>query len=116
MLEKAKTYLVKNKASLLEQAIILVQHALAHTQPEPSLEKKFAIFITSLNERLCRMETTLASGSLINSQASLSGSTNTDRTNRGNTRSNYYYYYYYSSISACSPRAGTDNIHICASL
>jgi hypothetical protein len=26
------------------------------------------------------------------------------------------YYYYYSSISACSPRAGTDNIHICASL
>jgi hypothetical protein len=27
-----------------------------------------------------------------------------------------YYYYYYSSISACSPRAGTDNIHICASL
>jgi hypothetical protein len=28
----------------------------------------------------------------------------------------HYYYYYYSSISACSPRAGTDNIHICASL
>jgi hypothetical protein len=25
-------------------------------------------------------------------------------------------YYYYSSISACSPRAGTNNIHICASL
>jgi hypothetical protein len=30
--------------------------------------------------------------------------------------SSNYYYYYYSSISACSPRAGTDNIHICASL
>jgi hypothetical protein len=28
----------------------------------------------------------------------------------------YYYYYYYSSISACSPRAGTNNIHICAPL
>jgi hypothetical protein len=28
----------------------------------------------------------------------------------------YYYYSYYSSISACSPRAGTDNIHICAPL
>jgi hypothetical protein len=27
-----------------------------------------------------------------------------------------YYYYYYSSISACSPRAGTNNIHICAPL
>jgi hypothetical protein len=27
-----------------------------------------------------------------------------------------YYYYYYTSISACSPRAGTDNIHICAPL
>jgi hypothetical protein len=26
------------------------------------------------------------------------------------------YYYYYTSISACSPRAGTDNIHICAPL
>jgi hypothetical protein len=24
-----------------------------------------------------------------------------------------YYYYYSSSISACSPRAGTDNIHVC---
>jgi hypothetical protein len=28
----------------------------------------------------------------------------------------YYYYYYYYSISACSPRAGTNNIHICAPL
>jgi Reverse transcriptase (RNA-dependent DNA polymerase) len=28
----------------------------------------------------------------------------------------HYYYYYYTSISACSPRAGTDNIHICAPL
>jgi hypothetical protein len=28
----------------------------------------------------------------------------------------HYYYYYYSSISACSPRAGTDNIHVCAPL
>ena len=27
-----------------------------------------------------------------------------------------YYYYYSSSISACSPRAGTDNIHVCAFL
>jgi hypothetical protein len=27
-----------------------------------------------------------------------------------------YYYYSSSSISACSPRAGTDNIHICAPL
>jgi hypothetical protein len=28
----------------------------------------------------------------------------------------YYYYYYSSSTSACSPRAGTDNIHVCAPL
>jgi hypothetical protein len=28
----------------------------------------------------------------------------------------YYYYYYYSSISACSPRAGTNNIYVCAPL
>jgi DNA polymerase III alpha subunit len=88
MLEKAKTHLAKNKASLLEQAISLVQHALAHTQPEPSLEEKFATFAASLNKRLCRMETTLASRSPASSQASLSGSTNTDKTNRGNIRSN----------------------------
>jgi hypothetical protein len=88
MLEEAKTHLKKNKASLLEQAISLVQHALAHTQPEPSLEKKFATFAASLNERLYRMETTLASRSPISSQASLSGSINTDKTNRGNIRSN----------------------------
>jgi hypothetical protein len=88
MLEKAKTYLAKNEASLLEQAISLIQHALAHTQSEPLLEEKFVIFATSLNERLCRMETTLAFGSPISSQASLSGSTNTDKINRGNTRSN----------------------------
>jgi hypothetical protein len=88
MLEKAKTHLTKNEASLLEQAITLIQHALAHTQPEPSLKEKFATFTTLLNERLCRMETTLASGSPISSQALLSGSINTDRTNRGNTRSN----------------------------
>jgi hypothetical protein len=88
MLEKAKTHLAKNEASLLEQAITLIQHILAHTQPEPSLEEKFATFTASLNERLCRMETTFGSGSPMNSQASLSGSTNTDRTNRGNTRSN----------------------------
>jgi hypothetical protein len=88
MLEEAKTHLAKNEASLLEQAILLVQHALAHTQPEPSLEEKFAIFAASLNERLCRMETTLASGSPASSQASLSGLTNTDKTNRGNIRSN----------------------------
>jgi hypothetical protein len=88
MLEEAKTHLAKNEASLLEQAITLVRHALAHTQPEPSLEEKFATFTASLNERLCRMETTLASGSPIGSQASLSGSTNTDKINRGNTRSN----------------------------
>jgi hypothetical protein len=88
MLEKVKTHLAKNEASLLEQAISLVQYALAHTQLEPSLEKKFATFAASLNERLCRMETTLGSGSPISSQASLSGSTNTEKTNRGNTRSN----------------------------
>jgi DNA polymerase III alpha subunit len=88
MLEEAKTHLAKNEASLLEQAISLVQHALAHTQPEPSLEKKFATFAASLNERLGRMEITLASGSPVGSQASLSESTNTDKTNRGNIRSN----------------------------
>jgi hypothetical protein len=88
MLEKAKTHLAKNKASLLEQAIILIRHALAHTQSEPSLKEKFATFTVSLNERLCRMETTLASESPIGSQASLSGLINTDKTNRGNTRSN----------------------------
>jgi hypothetical protein len=88
MLEKAKTHLAKNEASLLEQAITLIQHTLAHTQPEPSLEEKFATFAASLNERLCRMETTLASRSPVSSQASLSGSTNTDKINRGNIRSN----------------------------
>jgi hypothetical protein len=88
ILKEAKTHLTKNEASLLEQAISLIQHALAHTQPEPSLEKKFATFAASLNERLCRIETTLASGSPVSSQASLSGSTNTDKTNRGNIRSN----------------------------
>jgi hypothetical protein len=31
MLEEAKTYLAKNEASLLEQAITLIRHALAHT-------------------------------------------------------------------------------------
>jgi hypothetical protein len=34
------------------------------------------------------METTLASGSHINSQVSLSGSTNTDKTNKDNIRNN----------------------------
>jgi len=86
MLEEAKTYLAKNEASLLEQAIILIQHALAHTQPEASLEEKFATFTASLNERLGRMEATLASGSPIGSQILLPRSTNT--ANRGNTRSN----------------------------
>ena len=88
ILEKAKTHLTKNEASLLKQAISLVQHALAHTQPEPSLKEKFAIFAASLNERLCRMEITLAFRSPVSSQASLSGSINTDKTNRGNIRSN----------------------------
>jgi hypothetical protein len=87
MLEKVKTYLSKNETSLLEQAIILINHALAHTQPEPSLspspspspslEEKFATFTISLNERLGRMEATLAFGSFIGSQASQSGSINT---------------------------------------
>jgi hypothetical protein len=86
ILEETKTHLAKNEASLLKQAIALIQHALAHTQPEPSLEEKFATFTTSLNERLGRMEATLASGSLTGSQASLAGSAN--RANRGNTRSN----------------------------
>jgi hypothetical protein len=90
MLEEAKTHLSKNEASLLEQAITLINHALAHTQsepslspsplplpsPSPSLEEKFAIFTISLNERLGRMEATLA-GSPIGSQASQSGSINT---------------------------------------
>jgi hypothetical protein len=31
MLEEAKTHLAKNEASLLKQAILLIQHALAHT-------------------------------------------------------------------------------------
>jgi hypothetical protein len=88
MLEKAKTHLTKNKAFLLEQAILLIQYALAHTQPEPLLKEKFTIFTASLNERLCRMETTLAFRSPISSQALLSESINTDKTNRGNTRSN----------------------------
>jgi hypothetical protein len=93
MLEKAKTHLAKNEASLLEQAISLIQHALAHTQPEPSLEEKFATFAASLNERLCRMETTLASKSSVGSQASLSELTNTNKTNRGNIRSNTFMSY-----------------------
>jgi hypothetical protein len=88
MLEEVKTYLAKNKASLLEQVIALVQYALAHTQPEPLLKEKFATFTTALNERLCRMETTLGFRSPISSQASLSGSTNTEKTNKNNTRSN----------------------------
>jgi hypothetical protein len=88
MLEEVKTYLAKNEASLLEQAILLIQHALAHTQSEPLLEEKFATFAASLNERLCRMETTFASGSPASSQASLSRLINTDKTNRGNIRSN----------------------------
>jgi hypothetical protein len=57
------------------------------------LEEKFATFAASLNERLCRMETTLASGSPASSQALLSGSTNTDKTNRGNIRSNTFMSY-----------------------
>src|SRR5258707_5275023 len=91
LLEEAKTHLAKNEASLLEQAITLINHALAHTQPSPSpppspspspsLEEKFATFTTSLNERLGRMEATLASGSPIGSQASQSGSTDTGETN-----------------------------------
>ena len=39
------------------------------------------------------METILAFESLISSQASLSGSINTDKTNRGNTRSNISMFY-----------------------
>jgi hypothetical protein len=71
----------------------LIQHALAHTQPEPLLEEKFATFATSLNERLCRIETTLASGSPVSSQASLSRLTNTDKTNKGNIRNNTFMSY-----------------------
>jgi hypothetical protein len=52
------------------------------------LKKKFATFAASLNERLCRIKTTLASRSPVSSQTSLSGLTNTDKTNRGNIRSN----------------------------
>jgi hypothetical protein len=88
MLEKIKTHLAKNEASLLEQAISLIQYALAHTQSEPSLEEKFATFAASLNERLCRMKTTLVFGSPASSQTLLSESINTDKTNRGNIRSN----------------------------
>jgi hypothetical protein len=86
MLEKAKTHLAKNETSLLEQAITLIQHTLAHTQPEPSLKEKFATFTTSLNKRLGRMEATFASRSPTGSQASLAGSAN--MANRGNTRNN----------------------------
>jgi hypothetical protein len=85
MLEKAKIHLAKNEASLLEQAILLIQYALAHTQSKPLLKEKFATFAASLNERLCRMKTTLAS---VSSQVSLSELTNTDKTNRGNIRNN----------------------------
>jgi hypothetical protein len=88
MLEEAKTHLAKNKASLLKQAILLIQHALAHTQPEPSLKEKFVTFAASLNERLCRMKITLAFRSPISSQISLSESINTDKTNRSNIRNN----------------------------
>src|SRR5258707_2325162 len=90
LLEEAKTHLAKNEASLLEQAITLINHALAHTQPEPSpspspspsplLEEKLATFTTSFNtmsDRLGRVEASLA---FIGSQASQSGSTNTERT------------------------------------
>jgi hypothetical protein len=86
MLKKIKTHLAKNEASLLEQAITLMQHTLAHTQPEPSLKEKFATFTASLNERLGRIKATLASGSPIGSQTSLAGSAN--MANKGNTRSN----------------------------
>jgi hypothetical protein len=88
MLEEVKTYLAKNEASLLEQAILLIQYILAHTQPEPSLKEKFAIFAASLNKRLCRIEITLAFRSPASSQASLSGLINTDKTNKGNIRNN----------------------------
>jgi hypothetical protein len=83
MLEEAKTHLSENETSLLKQVITLINHALAHTQPEPSLspslspspllEEKFAIFIISLNERLGRIKTILAFKSFIGSQASQSG-------------------------------------------
>jgi hypothetical protein len=88
MLEKVKTYLTKNKAFLLEQAIALIKYTLAYTQSEPLLKEKFATFTASLNKRLCRIKITLGSDLPINSQASLSKSINTDKTNRGNTRSN----------------------------
>jgi hypothetical protein len=52
------------------------------------LKEKFATFATSLNERLYRMETILGSGSPTSSQASLSGSINTEKINKDNTRSN----------------------------
>jgi hypothetical protein len=67
------------------------------------LEEKFATFAASLNERLCRMETILASGSPVSSQASLSGSINTDKTNRGNIRSNTFMSY----ATAASYRGST---------
>jgi hypothetical protein len=52
------------------------------------LEEKFAIFAVSLNERLCRMETTLVSGSPVGSQALLSELINTDNI-RSNTFMSY---------------------------
>jgi hypothetical protein len=88
MLKETKIYLAKNETSLLKQVISLIQYALAHTQPEPSLKEKFAIFAASLNEQICRIKTTLASRSPVSSQASLSGLINIDKTNRGNIRSN----------------------------
>jgi hypothetical protein len=93
MLEKAKTYLVKNKASLLEQAILLIQYALAHTQSEPLLKEKFAIFAVSLNKRLCRMEIILVFKSSVSSQALLFRLINTDKTNKGNIRNNIFMSY-----------------------
>jgi uncharacterized membrane protein YGL010W len=82
MLKKVKTHLTENETSLLEQAITLINHALAHTQlklslsPSPLLKEKFTIFIISLNERLGRMKAILVFKSLIGSQALQSGLTN----------------------------------------
>jgi hypothetical protein len=52
------------------------------------------------------MKTILASGSPISSQASLSESINTDKTNRGNTRSNTSLFY----ATAASYRGSTTSL------
>jgi len=54
MLEEAKPYPSKNEASLLEQAIILIQYALAHTPTRGLIKKKNLQTFTGLAEQAIR--------------------------------------------------------------